>query len=900
MVILATTLLLAAFLFPGTLSAQAGLDAYRIHTYAGSDPVLDGGPAVDALLNSPEDVAADAQGVVYIADRRNGLIRRIDPNTGVISSVAGTVTTPGSGTLATELFIDPVAVAISPGGVLHFCTSNQVYRLNADGTADVIAGARSGSGPGDGGPAVEAIFGIISGLTFGPDGSYYVSDFLRNVVRKVGPDGVIERFAGTGPRGFSGDGGQANAAELASPSKIDLDAQGNLYIADRRNNRIRKVAPDGTISTVTGDGRNGVFGLGGPAADGGVGSPLAVTAGPNGSVFVSNFTEVFEIDADGVLNRRIGGAGIAALWGLAAPADGTLLIVDSDHHRVVRAGTDGIVNTIAGKDHLLGDDGPAIEAQLFEPIGIDLDSQGNLYIADNENSAIRRVAVDGGITTVAGGQTLGPHGDGGPALAANLNGAVDAAIHPNGELYVLDGRRRVRKVDSQGVITTFAGGAPFGTTGEGVPADEVDLRFPVDITFDPDGNLYITDLSANTVQKVDTSGIITTVAGNGSRGFSGDGGPAVQAQLESPAAAAMGPDGALYIAGSGRMRKVTPDGAISTLVELPRAATSMSLTPKGDLLIANSSNNWLRRVGLDGSIFDMTRMISGFAGDGGLATGARARNIESAVEHPDGRIFLSDSRNSRIRVLSPFPSIAENGVVHAASFFQGVVAPEMIISLFGSNLALQQRAATSVPLPTTLGGTTVLVRDSQGVERRASLFFVSPGQLNLLIPAGSAFGDAVLILRTDGGDEAEIDVSITSVNPGFFSANSDGKGVAAGTWLHVDGTGGQTAGPLFEPNVGQNRFVATPIDLGPASDRVFLVLFGTGIRGAGGPDRLEATINGEAISIPFADAQPDFFGLDQVNLGPIPRSLIGAGEVEIRIRAKANNFISNIVTVAVK
>ena len=913
MAIFLLTILLTILSAPSQLAAQAQLDSYRVHTYAGSDSIRDDGPAVEAFLNSPEGVAVDSQGVVYIADRLNALVRRIDPNTGVITTVAGSATAPGTGNLATELFIDPVRVAVSPDGTLHFCTTNQVYRLTSDGVAEIIAGVRGSGDPGDGGPAIEARFGIISGFAFGPDGSYYLADSFRHVVRRVGLDGVITLFAGTGERGFGGDDGPATGAQVSSPTNIDLDTAGNLYIVDRGNHRIRRVAPDGTISTILGNGTFSTFGLDGPAVDGGVANPLAVAAGPGGDVFVANFSEIFKIDGAGVFTR-IGGAGRSVLGdgeplnrasfrgvlALVAPADGTLLIVDNGYHRIRRAGTDGIVSTIAGTDHFVGDGGPATQAQLFEPQGIDLDSQGNLYIADAENDAIRRVSPDGAITTIAGGVTSGLVGDGGPAIEANLIGAVDVAIHPGGEVYLIDGRRLVRRVNAAGVITTVAGGAAFGTKGEGVPATAVAFNTPRHISFDSAGNLYVTDLFAYTVQRVDTNGIITTVAGNGTRGSSGDGGQATEAQLQNPVAAVMGPDGALYIAEGLRIRKVASDGIISTLITLRNFPASLSLTPSGDLLAVNSSNNSVWRIGLDGSFFDMGRMITGFAGDGGIASDARANSLESAVEHPDGRIFLSDRRNDRIRVLVPFPSIARNGILQAASFFTGAVAPETIISLFGFNLALELQVAESVPLPTNLGGVSVIVRDSQGVDRLASLFFVSRGQINLLIPAGTAAGAAVLIVRTDLGDEAEIELTVSETAPGLFAANANGEGVAAGTWLRVDGNGAQTSGPLFEFNSGQGVFVERPIDLGPEGDQVFLVLFGTGIRGAGGVDRLEATINGEPIAILFADAQGAFVGLDQINLGPIPRSLLGAGVIEIKIRVRANNRTTNGVTLAVQ
>ena len=903
-------LVLAVLCFCGPLHAQGALDSYRIKTYAGSDPIRDGGPASDALLDGPEDVAVDSQGAVYIVDRLHGLIRRVDPASGVITTVVGSVTTPQSEGLATELEVDPVRVAITPDGALGFCTTVRVYRVEADHTVKIIAGTGAIGNEGDGGPATAATFGILNGLAFAPDGSYYLSDSFQHVIRKVGPDGVIERYAGTGVEGFSGDGGPASAAQLDSPGQIDLDADGNLYIVDRGNLRIRRVAADGTISTVTGDGTTTASGLGGPAVDGAVGIPTALATAAGGSLFVSTSNQIFAIDAGGVLNR-MGGAGgsnsgdggplaqasFRGVYALAVEPDGTLLIVDRLAHRVRRVGPDQIVTTLAGKDHLLGDGGPANEAQLFSPQGLALDADGSLYVADSDNRAVRKISSDGVITTVAGSPTSTNRGDGGPAVDATLSDVVDVAIHPNGELYLLDqSYRSVRRIDANGTIMTVAGGG--SGLGEGVPATQVSFNLPTGLTFDKDGNFYITDLLDSVVRKVDTNGIITTVAGNGTRGFSGDGGPAVAAQLDRPQATVAADDGTLYIAEWLRVRQVAPDGTISTLAELPTVPDAMSMTPAGDLLVVNSSNSWLLRVRLDGSVFDMHRMILGFSGDGGVALDARASHLVSAVEHPDGRIFISDRDNHRVRVLTPFPVIASNGILHAASFFAGAMAADTIVSVFGNRLANEFKVAETLPLPTTLGGTTVVVRDSAGVEREAPLFFVSSKQLNLLIPPGTAQGDGLLILRTDQGDQAETELSISSAAPGLFTANANGSGVAAGFSLRVAADGTKTTGLLYELNAGATGYVEKPLSLGPEGEQVYLLLYGTGIRGAGGAERIEATIGGQAVGVLFAGEQGDFVGLDQVNLGPIPRGLTGT--VEVSIRDRSTGLVSNPVTVRIE
>jgi uncharacterized protein (TIGR03437 family) len=895
-------IVLAVLIIP--LSAQSTLDSYLIDTYAGSDPVRDGGPAAQALLNGPEDVAIDAQGVVYIADRLNRLIRRVDPDTGIISTIAGSVEEPRASDVATELEIDPACVAVSPANAVHFCSNRRVYKILPSGKLQVVAGTGSTGGTGDGGLATEATFGIIADLAFAPDGSLYISDSFEHVVRKVSPAGMIERVAGTGERGFTGDGGPATSAQLSTPNGLAVDAEGRLLVVDRGNLRLRRVAVDGTITTATGDGTFVAKGLGGPAEGGSAGQLLAVAVAGDGSIYATSFSEIFLIDGQGILTR-FGGAGsvnigdgrtvdrasFQGLNGIAVAADGRILLAERIGHRVRLVGADLIVSTFAGAAHFVGDGGPAVQAQLFEPNGVALDAEGSLYVADTKNGAVRKVTADGVITTVAGGRTSGSDGDAGPALDATLRSVQHIAFHPNGDLHLVDSSyRTVRRVDSNGVISTVAGGG--SGTVEGGPATDARLNGPFHISFDQQGNLYIADLYDHSVRVVDTNGTIRTLAGTGTRGFSGDGGPAAQAELHTPSATAVGPDGTVYIAEWLRIRQVKPDGTISTLAELTVVPSSLTLTPSGDLLAVNTQNNMLLRIGLDGSVFRMGRLLRGFKGDGGPADAAFANSVEDAVEHSDGRIFISDRRNSRIRVLTPLPTIS--GLKHAASFFTGSMPAEAIVSIFGQNLASGLVVATTVPLPTTLGGTTVVLRDADGVERPAGLFFVSTHQLNVLLPAGAAPGLGVLIIRTAGGREVQIDQGISVASPGLFSANATGAGVAAGFWLRVAGDGTQTTGPLFEFNADQTKLVEKPLDLGPESDKVYLILYGTGIRGVAGAANVGASVGGRGTPVVYADAHAEFAGLDQVNVGPISRELIGRGLISIQVVAASKS--SNSVT----
>jgi streptogramin lyase len=329
-----------------------------------------------------------------------------------------------------------------------------------------VAGDGTYGGGGDGGPATQAELSTPIGIAVGPDGSLYIADTNNERVRRVGPDGVISTVAGNGTRGYGGDGGPATQAQLDTPEHVVVGPDGSLYIGDLGNNRIRRVGPDGVITTVVGTGRSGYGGDGGPATQ-----------------------------------AQLGGA----------------------------------------------------------PVYLAVGPDGSLYLDDSGNYAIRRVAADGIITTVVGNGKFGGGGDGGPAQQAQLAYPTGIAFGPDGSLYIIDGSR-VRRVGPDGIITTVAGSNNSGYGGDGGPALKATLNQPDGLVVGADGSLYIADTNNERVRRVGPDGVITTVAGTGTRGFGGDGGPATQAQLDTPSAVAVAADGGLYIAdtNNNRVRRVAP------------------------------------------------------------------------------------------------------------------------------------------------------------------------------------------------------------------------------------------------------------------------------------------------------------------------------------------------------
>ena len=355
--------------------------------------------------------------------------------------------------------------------------------------------------------------------------------------------GTISTVAGSGVAGFNGDDKPALQASLnfglgevsldeEDIIHITVDAAGNLYIPDRDNHRIRKVNTSGTISTVAGNGTYAFTGDNGPATS----------------------------------------ASLA--WASSAKLDaaGNLVIADQQNNAIRRVGSDGVIRTIAGRPPnfgFTGNGGPATQALMDYPTDVAFDSAGNMYIADQFNSWIRRVSTDNVMSVFAGDaaqpDTYTFSGDGGPANKATLDFPASVAADRSGNVYFADQyNHRIRRIAPDGTISTVAGSGRIGGSGGGYAGDgglatSALLNFPVDVAVDASGNLFIADQRNDRIRMVSTTGIITTVAGSGQKGFSGDGGPATQASLDGPSGVTLDASGNLYIVDhyNYRIRKVT-------------------------------------------------------------------------------------------------------------------------------------------------------------------------------------------------------------------------------------------------------------------------------------------------------------------------------------------------------
>ncbi len=575
----------------------------------------DGGPALEARFFYPHDLSQDQFGNLYLSDLGNRTIRRIDYRSGSVTRVAGSGATGrgGDGGPATEAELDcTCGVAVDRAGNLYLADewSGVIRRVDArTGIIERFAGqdarhypserglSRPLAGPGlsltgyhgDGGPAREAAFHHPEHLAFDAHGDLYVCDNSNDRVRKINmQSGIITTVLGNGQRASNGDGGPATAASTLMPDAICLDANDNLYVGEKYGFRVRKVeAATGIVHTLAGNGVPGFGAEGLPGAETHVNSCEAgIWADADGTVFWGDCSgRLRRYDGTtGIVTTALGGMGVgdgdmatAAFLcgpgGLARGRDGTLYIADVWSQRIRAIDPySGRISTVAGNGARAygGDGGPATAAYLGNPHAVAVDAQGRLLIADTRHSHVRRVDADSVIRTVVGTGMAWDIGDGGPALGASVVHVECVAVGPDDAIYLGDAVGRIRRVDPQsGIIQTVAGIGLPGYSGDGGPAVQARIGAPTALCFDAVGNLYFSDRAYHVVRRVDAqSGQINTLVGNGQPGFSPDGIAGSTAQLDTPWGLAIDPDGTLYIADArnNRVRRIHPGGTLETIL----------------------------------------------------------------------------------------------------------------------------------------------------------------------------------------------------------------------------------------------------------------------------------------------------------------------------------------------
>lgn len=834
----------------------------------------DGGPAVNAQLDAPQGLALDSAGNLYIADSLNNRVRKVDTN-GIISTFAGNggVSPPGfwgDGGPATNANIHlPTGLTVDSAGKVYIAVSadNTVRVVGTDGIINLYAGSGYKGFYGDyaadstTGKVTNAGTAIFAGLTnpqdviTGPKGAIIIADTGNAVIRQVDSSGIITTISGNGGVGISGDD-VATKLAMVSPFGVALDSNGNLFIAEYGSNRIRKVDTKGMITTAVGNGNQGFAGDGGAPNKVEMAQPTSVAVDSTGAVYFADMlnnrirklsgSTVTTFAGNGGLSRSgDGGAATSAQLnlprGVAVDAGANLYIADTANNSVRRVAS-GVISNFAGTGAAgsSGDGNAATGAQLNAPQGLALDSSGALYIADTQNHRVRKVQ-NGVISTVAGTGTAGFSGDGAAAGSAQLDLPFGVAVDAAGNLYIAEfANNRVRKVGVNGNISTLAGNGVSGYNGDGGQAANAMLAGPQSVAVDASGNVFIADSGNNRVRKVAANGVITTVAGNGVGGYSGDGGSALGAQVGNPIAIAVDGTGNLYIAdGSARVRKVFVSGIIST--------------------IAGSNAH-------------------GYSGDGGVGFNALMDGPSALTVNAAGAVVVADTNNDAVRLLQfTGGATAVSAVTNGASNLSGPVAPGEVVAIYGSAIGPvqleQYQLDANGKVPTNVGGTSVYVN---GVA--APVVYASANQVAAIIPFGISGSLAQMYVQYQNVTSPPFNLQVASQIPAIFTLNGSGSGQAA----------------AINNKTGAINGAGAPAKVG---DYIQLYLTGAGQTT---PDGIDGQINAAPLPTPLGavkvtiGGQPATFNF----AGGAPGS--PAGVMQVNALIPAGITIGNAVPVVVQ
>jgi uncharacterized protein (TIGR03437 family) len=730
--------------------------AYVIQTVAGSDDSGDGGPALAAALSQPEGIVVDHEGNIYFADAAVHRVRKIATD-GTIQTVAGTGVAgfAGDGGSANAALLNqPYGLALDATGNLYIADlgNSRVRKVAADGVIQTVAGGGTlpASTSGQGGPATSAQLMQPRNVALDAAGTLYISDFGANQVYRVDTAGILTLVAGTGTAGFSGVGTSALLAELKAPAGLTLDPTGALYIADSGNNRVRKVY-NGVVITVF------------------------ATPGPTGVALDS--TGILYVAAAGYFGTVVQPIpGVASARDVTVDSLGNIYFTSGAFVQKIPSG--GSVHTIAGSGdspYFGGDGGPATSAQLYSPSGVAVDSAGNWYIADSSNNRIRKVTPTGDISTIAG--TGDPAKLNGPravtidasnnlyiadtgnnevreitaagtitTIATKLNNPVSVAVDPQGSVYIADsGNNRIVELTAAGVTSTFTKiNAPLAVavdaSGNVVVADATQiwkiasdgtatswiggLSSPGGMAFTSDGSLLIADTGANVVRQLSASGVLTLIAGAGTVGFSGDGSPALSAQLNAPAGIAIGANGTILVADSGNNR-------IRSLTLSVVAAETEGVTVDNAASLAGGAIASGEIVTVFGTGFDKTNTQL-------LFDGTKARVFYTSATQINALVPASLTANSMTKM-----SIVVDGLAIVSSAVPVVAAAPGIFTVNDGTGQIaannQDGSINSAANPAARGSVVSLYATGQG-SGPASITLTIAGYNAPILYAGSAPG----------------------------------------------------------------------------------------------------------------------------------------------------------------
>jgi len=676
---------------PGDITTVAGIGLY----------LAEGRPARAAPVLCNGDVAFDTSGNILIAEKEANVVHLID-SAGIIHRYAGTGFLEdkpdfGNGGPATQAVVNwPSGLAVSPAGDVYVAEQGNHRVRKIDRLTGVIttiagwgpAGLGGGGFAGDGGPATAALLKEPNQVALDPLGNVYVLDAGNSRIRKIAPDGIITTVAGTGERGFSGDGGPATQARFdvggnGDSGSLKSDRYGNLFLVDDNNLRVRRIdAANGIITTVAGGGTALEDGV--PATTASFNQPFGIALDGEGNLYVTEFMRIRRVDSSGIITTVYGGLAAGASPDGTPRETGLLMRLKRMTHdpvgnrllffeegmirlRAVDLRT-GVLATVAGiGPGTLGENGRAVAAG-FDAFRSNLavDSQGNLLLAD-ASGRLRRLEADGTLRTIAGGSVLSATTSQPvrPALGQwiSINGI---AVARNDDIYVTEAKR-VARITAGGMYQLVAGGyGDYGYAGDGGPALGALFDNLYGVAIDPEGNLFVNDQWNHCIRRIDAqTGIITRFAGKVpphppntwvENRTSGDGGPALDAEFSGPDYIAIDQAGNVYVSDWYKVRMIDRNGIIDEVLDRDQFACgpgALATDSAGRVYVSCDQGQILR---IDGpnvatTIVRVGPGVDGFAGDGGPAEFALRRTVGGMAIDARGNIYLNDFYNRRIRAI---------------------------------------------------------------------------------------------------------------------------------------------------------------------------------------------------------------------------------------------------------
>ncbi len=902
-------------------------------------------PPRDADLAQITGMAISSSGnLVYLAIPAFSSIRVINVGTQA-ETVLGKTIAPGTiNTVFMPDFFDFRGLVLHPiTNDLYFIAGRVIYRIDGSRNLSSFAGGGNppNNGNGDGGPATSAKIISPMGMAFDRSNNLLIAEGgdIRNVPGSV-------RLVNTKNDIFT------VASNLDFPTGIAVSPNGDIFVAAGNGQQIVQVTPGGDKIVVAGNpsGRvcdlfqNPTCGDGGLATDAYLSIPdstantTVILAARAEGVYIPDYrykrvrfvnlttgnVRVLDTDIQSRRIKTIAGNGLASPYdeaqatsadlfvptGIATDFLGNLFITDTGNNRLryvnrtsspitlfvttpyAQTVQPGQIVTLNKNNSDPQTDDRITTAFFLAPQGLFYTSRG-LFIVDSQAGALIKIPP-----TVASGRRSGV------IRFLNLSN-TDVVLFPNNP--------EAKVVVSPGQIKDIAGVRPPNnpqTLGDGQPANKVAF-FPTDVTVDQTGNIFIADQGNNRIRRIDAStGLVSTYFGDGTTTV-----------LNGATGMVFDGTGRLHIADTRNNRVLRQNEAGSPTFSVIADASKGLNRPRdvavdgsGRVYVTNAVSNQILEIIAPNNAIGTVNIAAGngnpgLSGDDGPAPLARLNlpNPGSAINDiqvsaniltlSNGDLMFADTNNNRIRMLKRKNSTPPVVSVSAASFLGTEIAVESIVAAFGVDLATSMETANTRPLPTTLGGTTLKITDSFGFERLSPLFFVSGNQINFQVPAGTLPGPALMTVTSSNGTISTGNLNIVSVAPGLFTADASGQGLTAAYVLRVKNDGSQIIEYVAHFNQSIQKFDPIPIDLGPASDQLFLVVYGTGMRFRNSLATVAAQIGGTNCEVLYVGQAEGYVGLDQANIR-LPRSLAGRGLVNVVMNIDGK--LTNVTTVNIK